>query len=228
MKMQISKWYNQLIDNKFSISRAETIAGDYVEQELFNERPFFENIVYFGNNEKVVNRTDLYTFTKGKVKVTYTWTDDENISDEDVDFYISLLEQQEELLDAVKEKNTNSLSVTYEEQFKFNSWKDPFFKHELATDHKKTEMMTDGTECVCVISSDPECKIKHLALKSQTSADTNKQGNDCYLYFAGAAKVNVGETVKNTDKDQVIKFDSSFCTIENNTDNDFMVIMIYK
>jgi len=230
MKLDIPRWYQANIDDKFHISiSTRTKVGNSVIRELFNEQPHFDTIEYYSQNNKFCKRFNDYIALKGKIKITYYFDDADNIQSSDVDEYLALIADEPVVNNSTIERTATTLSFTYEETCQRNGWELPSLSYELICDKASVEILEDDTELFCFLSNDTDWNIKSINTQANEEVTVTKEGTECYLFVGNVAEVKVGTTIKNLNKYGVVKITSSEVKLTNTLNyKSAKAILIYK
>jgi hypothetical protein len=233
-KNTISYWKPFNVDNKFNVSTATgSFVGEYLSRDKFNEQVNFESVEYHPEYPKFNKRINSYALLKGKIKVTWTFDPEDNITNEDVTLYKQLNSGDPEHESAVIEHDSEKLSFTYQEGYYQHDWSNPSNVYEIATNKSKLEILEEGTQLVCFIFDKGEkWNTKIICLGPNTEGEyindtmtvANKEGDDCYIYFGGLCEVNG----KQIEEFTVKKLTSENITIKNLSEKQIKIFKVFK
>lgn len=225
------------IDGKLQFSYSKDAKKDQmIKRESWDEQANLDHIEYYPSNDKITKSLNNYIMLKGKIKVTYTWEESDNITEADITEFKNLCaELNPEDPYANWEDAENSVSWILEYPACINEWKERSLAWELKCKTASLEVLEDGTEILCVLQDEFGWEYKNVDLKPQESIETNKNSNLCYLFFGDNCEISVpspdvvGETFTYQAKKHEIKeFISSKCFIKNTSDNPCKVVMLCK
>lgn len=236
LKINIDKWQHFFIDNVLQYSVGTANIGNEISRTQFNEQPHFEKLTYHPDNNKVAKRVNNYFILKGSIKNTWTFDEDDQISNDDIEFATDIVKNDPEHSEAIITSTDNTVSFTYKESYLQKNWLDTSFPYELACNKSKLEFLEDGTVFVCFIYDDVNnWTEKVISLMPQTEeylpdqmTVATKQGSKCYLFFSENCKINVGGNESAVNKFELVEMTSETATIQNNSNNNCKVIMIYR
>ena len=225
------------IDGRLQFSHSVDSKKDQmIKRESWDEQANLGHIEYYPSNNKITKSLNNYIMLKGKIKVTYTWEESDNITETDITEFKNLCaELNPEDIYANWEDAENSVSWTLEYPACINNWQERSLAWELKCKTASLEVLEDGTEILCVLQDNFGWEFKNVDLKPQESIETNKNSNLCYLFFGDSCEISVpspdvvGETFTYHAKQYEVKeLTSSKCFIKNTSDNPCKVVMLCK
>ena len=144
LKINIDKWQHFFIDNELQYSVGTANIGNEISRTQFNEQPHFEKLTYHPDNNKVAKRVNNYFILKGSIKNTWTFDEDDQISNDDIEFATDIVKNDPEHSEAIITSTDNTVSFTYKESYLQKNWLDTSFPYELACNKSKLEFLEDG------------------------------------------------------------------------------------
>lgn len=223
-KADLSNVHN--FDGKFQITVLKGNKGDKIQRQLISDQQHIEQLKKHSDNENVINDLTQYFFIKGKVNLYSIWRDNENITQNDIDFVLNLGSDyaEKDYAKITQEKNKLNLEIAMGDYVK--QWSDKSNAWQLKTDVAGIEALEDDTILVCCIQKDFSWKFKNVDLKPQEEIETLKIGNDCYLFNGGECELQV-PSIDVADKVNTYKLSKFQCKhikspklIIKNTSND--------
>ena len=225
------------IDDELQFSYStDSKKGQMIKRESWDEQANLDHIEYYPSNNKITKSLNNYIMLKGKIKVTYTWEEADNITEADVTEYKNLCaELNLEDSYANWEDGENYISWTLEYPACVNEWKERSLAWELKCKSASLELLEDDTQILCVLQNSFGWEFKNVDLKPQESIETNKNTNLCYLFFGDKCEISVPsldveeETfIYNAKQYEVKELTSSKCFIKNTSDNPCKIVMLCK
>jgi len=214
------------LNDELQIAVAEqTKIGDKISKDSFDEQPHFEKLEYHTSNPRVFKRLNLYDLIKGKIKLNWEWVEEDEITQNDIDFITNVYKESHREEDVgVYEHEDNSMSITVD-KVNTDVWSDPSMEWELKTNKSSMEIMEDDTKIFCALSNDYGWKIKTLDLAPGTTTATAKLGDKCYLWFDKGCEIN---GTARTGTNLIRKLNSNDFTVKNTNDDVLHLVMVYK
>jgi hypothetical protein len=225
------------VDGELQFSYSiNTKKGQIIKREDWLEQPNLNNVEYYPSNDKIAKSLNNYIMLKGKIKITYTWEEADNITEADVTEFKNLCaEFNPEDSYANWENGENSLFCTLEYPACINEWTERSLAWELKSKTASLEILEDGTEILCVLQDTFGWEFKNVDLKAQESIETNKNSNLCYLFFGDKCEISVPSSnleeeafIYNAKQYEVKQLTSSKCFIKNTSDNPCKIVMLCK
>jgi|MEHZ01.5.fsa_nt_MEHZ011491668.1_2 hypothetical protein len=223
-KPDLSNVHN--FDTQFQITILKGNKGDKIQRHMISDQQHIEKLETHPDNEKVINNLTQYFFVKGNIKFYSQWRDDENITQNDIDFILSLGSDYAEQDYAKITQENNRLNIEIDMGDYVKQWSDKSNAWQLKTDVAGIEALEDDTILVCCIQNDFSWKFKNVDLKPGDEIETLKIGNDCYLFNGGQCELKVpsidviGEVFTyDLDPFQCKKIKSPKLTIKNTSDS---------
>jgi hypothetical protein len=235
LTVNINKWQTRFVSNELQYSIGIAKIGNEISRTEFNEQPHFDKLTYHPDNDKLVKRVNNYFILKGTIKNTWTFDEEDQISDEDIEFAKDIVKHDPEHSEAVITNTDNSITFTYKESYLQKTWLGKSFPYELACNGSKLEFLEDDTVFVCFIYDDNDWTEKVISLSPKTEeyledqmTVATKQGSKCYLFFGEQVRINVDGNESVVGQYEIVEMISETATIQNDTNNDCKIIMIYK
>ena len=212
--------------------------GQKIQRDTFREQPYFENLSYHPDNQKI--QKDLYNhiLLDGKIRAYWEWTEEEGITQNDVTFLQNLYQAEHpEDADALQDLNTEDRKYFFETEYKglVTSWTPCSMNWSLASSKAGIEILEDDTLLLCCIQSEYGWNFDNVDIQPGETITANKKGNKCYLFYSNLCEVSVeSEEVINEvftykpKKFEVQELSSKSCKVKNITNQPFKLIMISK
>ena len=167
----------------------------------------------------------MYNLISGKIKLTKEWEDEDNITQNDIDFITNIYSNDHrEDKDAIYEHEDNSMSMIVS-KVNTDVWAKPSMEWELKTSRSSLQIMEDNTKFFCAFSNDFGWQVKTLDLAPDTTIETLKLGDKCYLWLDKGCEIN---GIARTGTNLIRKLNSGNCMIKNTNDETLHLVMVYK
>ena len=203
-----------------------TKVGQEMSRQQLNEQPHFDNIEYHPDNSKVFKRLNRNELVRGKIKLFWKWTAEDNITQTDINFVKSIYAaNNSEDSYAAYEQGEDYLNITIEKPETNTTWSDTSVGWELASSEAGIEILKDDTVLFCSLSEDFGWKHKTIDLADGATVDTSKSGEHCYLWFDGECELN---GTKNVYAGDVKKLINETVNIKNVNATNTKIIMEWK
>jgi len=225
------KWFLN-VDDEFQTTIVSGDIGKVIERDSMSDVMKPESVSYDSESDKVFGRTNRLSLVKGKMKATTSWSDEDNITETDIERMLALNEN-----DKVKEgdftESTSTESVANNEYvftYKFGSDYNvisPNSNRYLLATNNRIEALEDDTRLFCLRSKTDDYEMDILDISpSETKTISNDYNSNTikYIYFSQDCKV--GET--EIDQYSCRKFTSESIEIENTSDNVLRIFLISR
>ena len=176
-------------------------------------------------------------FFQGKIKVGCEWTDEEGITQEDVDFGIELAKNYSEYNPEMVETTANSFSYISDYNISINEWQERSLQWELVANKSHIKAIEDDTIIVCVMPN-PNIKdfvFKNVDIKPNETIETEKLSGINFLLVSQKCEVKVPfpdvvneYKIFNFDAYDVKKLKSKKCFIKNVSDKTCRAVIICR
>ena len=226
MKWTIQFNFVKKLNDELQIAVAETTKiGDELAWDSLDENPHYDKIEFHPANNKVLKRLNMYNLISGKIKLTKEWEDEDNITQNDIDFITNIYSNDHrEDKDAIYEHEDNSMSMIVS-KVDTDVWSKPSMEWELKTSKSSLQIMEDNTKFFCALADDFGWQMKTLDLAPDTTIETLKLGDKCYLWFDKGCEIN---GIERTGTNLIKKLNSGNCMIKNTNDETLHLVMVYK
>lgn len=217
------------LDDNLQLSFLVGNTGDQIGRLDFKEQPHYDSIIFHPDSNKIHKSLNNYLFMKGKLKVSYEWTDDENITQEVVDKFweLALINNPDDRY-AIKFNEANKSGYIMDYGGYITEWTERSSTWEIASHKASLEAREDGTVLICAMGVSYGWGYKNIDLPPQQTTTFNKEGETCYILTGDTCQVTVGDTTHTFSKYDCKKLVSSECSIKNVSDNTTRIIAIYK
>ena len=220
------------VDDEFQTTIVSGDIGKVIERDSISDIMKLESISYDSESDKVFGRTNKLSLIKGKMKGVVSWSDDNNITETDVQRMLTLNEN-----DKIKEgdftESTSTESISNNEYvftYKFGSDYDvisPNSNRYLIATNTKIEALEDDTRLFCLRTKTDDYEIDILDISSDETKTINNDYNANtikYIYFSQDCKI--GET--EIDQYSCRKFTSNSIEVKNTSDKVLRVFLISR
>ena len=226
------------IDGELQFSYStDSKKGQMIKRESWEEQSNLDHIEYYPSNNKITKSLNNYIMLKGKIKVTYTWEEPDDITEADITEFKNLCaELNPEDSYANWEDGENSISWTLEYPACINEWQERSLAWELKSTTASLEILEDKTEILCVLQDSFGWEYKNIDIQPNESVETKRQlGGFCYLFFGDKCTVTVPSPdvinenfIYHAKQYEVKELTSSKCFIKNITDEPCKIVMLCK
>ena len=181
------------------------------------------------DSDKICINTMNYTLCKGKIRITWNWTADDNITDYDIDVFkkyheeITSSSMYEMTYDAFDKKFT--VDVTYAPTY--TDWEEPPMIWDIDSTRAGIEYLTDNVELLCMmrISDISAWTVRQRDLWPGEETTVEKSGDDCYIINTNKALVNNTKEIERVDG---LKLISDSAIYKNITSEPQKILKFYK
>ena len=201
------------------------VIGNKFVRENKQEHFMPETIEYHSDNSKIIKRPNNNVLLQGSIKVTYEWTEEDNIQSSDIDFLESLLSQDTNSHNKATISRTDN-SFIFEFTYEANNptWSSRSLDYELDCNKVIIEALSDDVKILCIYGRHEKYNFKNVDIPAGENIVANKNGDNCYLYFS--QNCTVGE--KSVAEDNTLKLVSNAVTITNTSSKPCQVVMAWK
>ena len=216
------------VDDNFQLSFLKGNVGDLVIRHKLDEQPHFDKITYL-DNYKIQKNLDNYILLNGKIKVSYEWQDDENISQQDVDKILEINRLCAEEKNVVHTIGKNSYSFVLLYNGDVAEWSDRSYKYALASSVVKVESLEDETVMLCTLTKEYGWKIKNIDIPPNASVTYIKEDDTTYLLACDTCEVTIEDNTHTFNKYDIKKLtkDNEY-SIKNVSDKICKAIVICR
>ena len=162
---------------------------------------------------------------QGSIKVTYEWTEEDNIQSSDIDFLESLLSQDANSHNKASITKTDN-SFIFEFTYEVNNptWSSRSVDYELDCNKATMEALSDDVKILCIYGRHENYNFKNIDIPAGQTIVANKHGDDCYLYFSQSCAVGA----KIAAEDDTLKLVSNAASVTNTSNKPCRVVMAWK
>ena len=173
-------------DNRLMLTVSDaTTAGAYFQSDDNADISHNDGIVVPHPTISGLQRTgENHLLTEGSIAIV--WTLDENITQQQVDNFLSWVAADKPEATAAHDSAANTVTVTYTVEFGQDSFRDlPIRFGPLRESGRMT--FAEGSKLACFLRIDGEpdaWTIEYRDIAAGASADISKAGNHCYVFFS--------------------------------------------
>ena len=177
------------VDDNFQISFLTGNVGDVGIRHKVEEQPHFDKITHL-DNYKIQRNLTNHILLNGKIKVSYKWQDDEDITQQDVDKILEISKSyaEENSVTHTIEENGYNYIGTYNGDV--SSWSNRSMEYELTSNFAGIEILEDDTVIFCMISKEYGWQIKNVDIAPNESVTFNKEDATTYLLTCDTCEVS--------------------------------------
>jgi len=208
-------------------------AGRFMErtEKLENWEAVYTDLGNHSNLRNVKEGAGNHMITKGAIKIIYTWKEDENITQEDLNNFWNLAEENAfgvniELIESSAENRRMIFNASFENSS--NTWVGYPLPYVLDCSSVRQEILEDGTDIFCYVfkENDQENWTKqHCNIASGETFTIPKEGNEyCYVVFGEAVESN-GKTLEAL---KPYRLTNESIEVTNNSNNSCKIFRTYK
>jgi len=208
-------------------------AGLFMErtEKLEHWEAVYTDLENHSNLRNVKEGAGNHMITKGVIKIIYTWRENEDITQEDLNNFWDLAEANAfgvniELIESSAENRRMVFNASFENNS--NTWVGYPLPYVLDCSGVRQEILEDGTDIFCYVfkENDQENWTKqHCNIASGETFTITKEGNEyCYVVFGEAVEAN-GNTLEAL-KPYLLTSES--IEVTNNSNNSCKIFRTYK
>lgn len=222
------------LDGVFIYNKAPSQpAGSFMERtrKLGTEEAVYSKLKPHPFLKHVKQGAGNHMIMKGAVKQIYTWTEEENITQKQLDQFWNYMRSNSVGINvSLVESNAVARRLVIEASFEndSNSWLSYPLPYVLDTTTSRMEVTQTGTDLICYVFSDndPDSWTKeHCNIAPGETFKVNKEGNEyCYVIFG--EDVHKGTQVLEALKPYRIT--SNSIRVTNKTGNSCKIFRVYK
>ena len=181
------------------------------------------------DSDKLCINTMNYTLCKGKIRITWNWTAEDNITAYDIDVFKKYHEEMtsssmyEMTYDAFDKKFI--IDVTYAPTY--TNWEDPPMVWDIDSTRASIEWLTDDVEMLCMmrIADVTAWNIKQRDLLPGEETTVEKSGNECYIINTNDVLINNNKEASRVDG---LKLVSDSAVYKNISSDPQKILKFYK
>jgi len=224
-------WNCDTLDNEmqFSFTNA-TKNGDFISRTQLIESPDPRYHQEHETNPKIFKNSMAHAFTSGSFRVTQWWSDEDNITESDLDEFEALIKTQINC-EVVRDLENKKLIInyTYDGTDPNNdTWSEPSFNYLLNVGKAEIKITQDNSDIACVVrvdKNDAAWKVRQKDIPANATVAIDKP--DCELcYTVFTKEVYIGDT--KFDKWTTKKQTTSSIDVTNKNDVAVKVLQYYK
>lgn len=182
------------------------------------------------DNSNVIKCALRTSLMKGKVKTSWSWENDGDITQSDLEKFVELNENdpiktstnysESSIADALANKNFN---FTYEYDGNCTTMQDLQIQWQLQA--KATiESLADDTVFLCTVTSNPDYSGKIIDIPTGQTKEVTKHGTTTYVLFSETCKIGSTDIPQYSIK----KLTSSAVNVTNNSSNTARLLIVGK
>lgn len=207
--------------------------GRFMERtkKLENWEAVYTDLENHSNLRNVKEGAGNHMITKGAIKIIYTWKEDEDITQEDLDNFWNLAEANAfgvniELIESSAENRRMVFNASFENNS--NTWVGYPLPYVLDCSSVRQEILEDGTDIFCYVFKENDqdnWTRQHCNIASGETFTITKEGNEyCYVVFGEAVETN-GKTLEAL---KPYRLTNENIEVTNNSNNSCKIFRIYK
>lgn len=207
--------------------------GRFMERtkKLENWEAVYTDLENHSNLRNVKEGAGNHMITKGAIKIIYTWKEDEDITQEDLDNFWNLAEANAfgvniELIESSAENRRMVFNASFENNS--NTWVGYPLPYVLDCSSVRKEILEDGTDIFCYVFKENDqdnWTRQHCNIASGETFTITKEGNEyCYVVFGEAVETN-GKTLEAL---KPYRLTNENIEVTNNSNNSCKIFRIYK
>lgn len=228
MKITMKLFNYHKIDDTLQLSFMKANVGDVITRHTLQEQPHANKISYL-DDFKIQQNLSNHILLDGKIKVSYKWQDDENITQQDVDKILEINKSYPEEKSVTHEVTDNSYSYIGTYNGDVSNWLERSFKYELASSFVSIEGLEDETVMVCIIPKEYGWNVKNIDIPPNKSATYTKENSISYLLTSNTCEVTNADSTHTFNQYDVKKLtkDNEY-SIKNISDKMCKAIVICR
>ena len=208
-------------------------AGLFMErtEKLENWQAVYTDLEDHSNLRNVKEGAGNHMITKGAIKIIYTWKEDEDITQEDLNNFWNLVEENAfgvnvELVKSSAEDRQMIFNASFENNS--NTWVGYPLPYTLDCSGVRQEILEDGTDIFCYVFKENDQENwtrQHCNIASGETFTIAKEGNEyCYVVFGEAVEAN-GKTLEAL---KPYRLTNESIEVTNNSNNSCKIFRTYK
>ena len=181
----------------------------------------------YNDTNNIKQNSMNYVLYEGKVSITFEWTDDDGITEDDLNVYQKYLEDQSETWTWTADFVNKTAKVECTYLGENNAWGEFPFKYFLDTSTIKMVAEENNTKLLCIIKSnaDTDYTIRQRDIPIGETITIDKPTSSiCYVLFSQPVEINGSAFDKYTQK----KLTSSSVSAKNTGTIPCKVLQYYR
>jgi len=181
----------------------------------------------YNDTNNIKQNSMNYVLYEDKVSITFEWTDDDGITQDDLDVYKKYLQDQKETWTWTEDFSNKTAKAEYTYAGENNDWGEFPFKYFLDTSTIKMVAETDNTKLLCIIKNDADTNynIRQRDIPAGSTITINKPDSSvCYVLFSQPVEINGSAFDKYTQK----KLTSASVNVKNTGEIPCKVLQYYR
>lgn len=146
------------------------------------------------DSDKICINGMTYILIKGKIKATWKWNDEDNITEDDINvfknYHLNLT--CKECFDISYDMEKKEFIINIEYLPTFTEWEDQPCIYDIDSYFASIEFMSDDVELICVMrnKSVTDWKVEQRDLLPNQEITVNKSGSTCYVISTNDILIN--------------------------------------
>ena len=215
-------------DNEMQFSyTGNTKVGDFLQRTHVIESPDPKFNEDHPDNPKIFKNSMAHILCSGSFCVTQEWTDEDNISAEDLDAFETIIKSQINC-EVVKDLENKKCIVNYTYDGTSNSWGEPAFCYLLKVGKARIEVTEENSDMVCVVrinKDDSAWNVREIDITARSTVAIDKPDCElCYTVFCKEAYLGDVKLDKWTTKKQT----TDTVNVTNKNSYPLKIIQYYK
>ena len=169
--------------------------GALMQRDEKEDRVHMDLKTVHPDSDKICVNGMTYILIKGKIRATWKWNDDDNITEDDLKVFKSYHENL-----TCKECFTNISYDVEQKEFiididwkpTFTEWEDQPCIYDIDSYFASIEFMSDDVELICVMRRNnvTDWQVKQIDLLPDQEITVDKSGTDCYVINTNDILIN--------------------------------------
>ena len=169
--------------------------GALMERDTKDGRVHIDLKTVHPDSDKICINGMTYILIKGKIKATWKWTEEDNITEDDLIVfknYHQNLTCKECFTDITYDVEQREFIINIEYKPTFTEWEDQPCIYDIDSYYASIEFMSDDVELLCVMRNKnvTEWQVKQTDLLPDQEITVNKSGETCYVISTNDILIN--------------------------------------
>lgn len=185
--LQLSFVYNEHNPekNKTGALMQRDSKDDRVHKELKTVHP---------ESDKICINGMTYILIKGKIKATWKWTDEDGITEDDINVFKTYHENLtcSPMFDINYDMEAKQFTINIEYSPHYTYWDAQPCIYDIDSHFASIEFLSDDVELICVMRKKniTDWQVEQMDVLPDQEITVNKSGNDCYVINTNNVLVN--------------------------------------
>lgn len=217
------------IDGEIEVSLLIGNKGNRIGRDQIESQNHWDANILHPDNPKFQKSTYNWIFFSGGVEIFCKWTPEDNITQQDIDFALSLEADHPEKKAAIISYGDDFFAAEsiYEKAY-LPEWVPKAVEYEFAVDYYHIKALLDNTVGACIMTSKPHWSFETVDINPGEEKVTKKKGDKCYLLVGADCEVTAEGVTHEFDQWDCKKLTKESYVIKNTTDARFRAALIYR